>query len=163
MTLSTEKDIRNVSLFSLLNRQTGDWDKKKYGQASIITPRQRHILLSIGKTENKKYLLPHIKRLVKKDSVILYATESTHNFLKRNDVLTLYVHKISEIGKTPNISELLTRKVFDMVINIPTRGQVRATSEFTDGKLIRKGAVQMGISLITDPEVAVEVIGNLSH
>ncbi len=26
-----ESDIRNVSLFSLLNRQTGDWDEKKYG------------------------------------------------------------------------------------------------------------------------------------
>lgn len=28
-----EADIRNVSLFALLNQQTGDWDKKKYGKA----------------------------------------------------------------------------------------------------------------------------------
>ena len=31
-----EKNIRNVSLFSLLNNQTGDWDKKKQGNKKYI-------------------------------------------------------------------------------------------------------------------------------
>ncbi|MDA1316475.1 MAG: hypothetical protein O3B87_00445 [bacterium] len=31
-----EKDIRNVSLFSLLNNQTGDWDKSKQGNNKFV-------------------------------------------------------------------------------------------------------------------------------
>ncbi len=32
-----EKDIRKVAIFSLLNRQTGDWDEKRYGKAAIFS------------------------------------------------------------------------------------------------------------------------------
>ncbi len=157
-----ESDIRNVATFSLLAQQTGDWDRKRYGQAGIITKAAKHILLSIGKTENKKYLLPYIQRLSKQSNYILYATENTHEYLKKNNVTSSLVYKISEIGKTPNIGDLLNRRVFDCIINIPTREKILEAKEFTDGKLIRKGAVELGISLITDPEVAVNVIENLA-
>ncbi len=157
-----ESDIRNVSLFSLLNKQTGDWDKEKYGQASILSSPKKHILLSIGKITNKKFLLPYIKKLAVSDNVILYATEKTHEFLRKNKVQTSLVHKISEIGQMPNIADLLARRVFDLVINIPTREEIKESREFTDGKLIRKAAVAMGISLITDPEVAAMIIENLA-
>lgn len=157
-----EKDIRNVSLFSLLNQQTGDWDKKKYGQAAILSSAKKHVLLSIGKPQDKKFLLQWIKKLAKKAQFILYSTEQTHEFLKKNGVTTSLVYKISQFGKNPNIGGLLGRRVFDLIINIPKREKVKESKEFTDGKLIRKGAVQMGISLITDPEVAVEVIDNLA-
>lgn len=158
-----EKDIRNVSLFSLLGRQTGDWDKKKYGQAAIISSQKKHILVSIGKMNDKEFMLPHLKKLSQTRNITLYATENTHLFLKKKGILTAMVYKISDIGKSPNISDLLAKKVFDLVINIPTREKMKDTKEFTDGKLIRKGAVQMGISLITDLEVAVNVIDNLSE
>jgi len=157
-----EKDIRNVSLFSLLARQTGDWDKKKYGQAAIISAQKKHILVSIGKASDKEFMLPHIKKLAKQKNITLYATEKTHLFFKKRGILTARVYKISDVGKSPNISHLLSNKVFDLVINIPTREKMKDTKEFTDGKLIRKGAVQMGISLITDPEVAVNIVDNLT-
>lgn len=157
-----ESDIRNVAMFSLLAKQSGDWDTKRYGQAAIITKTKKHILLSIGKTENKKFLLSYIQRLSKQSNYILYATENTHIFLKKNKITTSLVYKISEMGRTPNIGDLLNRRVFDLIINIPTREKVLSSKEFTDGKLIRKGAVELGISLITDPEVAVSVIENLA-
>jgi asparaginyl-tRNA synthetase len=156
-----ESDIRNVSLFSLLNMQTGDWSTKRYGQAAIIAPQKKHILLSIGQTANKKMLLPHIKKLAKKPTCVLYATEHTHQFFKSNGVLTSQVFKISQIGKTPNIADLLGRRVFDLIINIPSRDKARAADELTDGKLIRKGAVETGTSLVTDVEVASTIVANL--
>ncbi len=158
-----EKDIRNISMFALLNKQTGDWDKNRYGQASIVTTaKKNHILMSIGKPSDKQYLLSHIKSLAKSDKHILYATKKTHDFLKKNGVLTSLVYKISQVGRSPNIGELMTRRIFDLVINIPTRDKIKNTKEFTDGKLIRRGAVSMGISLVTDPEVASELISNLT-
>jgi asparaginyl-tRNA synthetase len=153
-------DIRSTSLFSLFNLQTGDWNKERYGQAAVLTSQKKYILLSIGKLENKKVLLQSIKQFTGKN-VIFYATEKTHLFLKENGVSTSLVYKISEIGNTPNIADLLQRHVFDMIINIPTRKKFKESKEFTDGKLIRKTAISMGIQLITDVEVAVMVLGNL--
>lgn len=158
-----ENDIRNVSLFSLLASQTGDWDMSRYGQSTILTTKKRHILLTIGKIENKKKLLPYIKKIAKNSEFILYATEYTHLFLKENGITTSLVYKISEIGKNPNIADLLNRKVFDLIINIPRRKETRLNKkEFTDGRLIRKAAVSTGVYLVTDVEVAVEVLTNLA-
>jgi asparaginyl-tRNA synthetase len=155
-----EKDIRNTSLFSLFNSQTGDWAKERYGQAGVLASSKKHILLSIGKEKNKQMLLPYVKQAVN-EGVIFYATKKTYQFLKQNGVSASLVYKISEIGNVPNISDLLQRRVFDTIINIPTREEFTASNEFTDGKLIRKGAIAMGTSLITDVEVAALVLGNL--
>lgn len=157
-----ETDIRHVSLFSLLNQQTGDWDKKNYGQAAIVSNTKKRILLSIGKIKDKKFLLGYIKKLTQNSNFVLYATEKTHRFLQGKGVKTALVYKISQIGKTPNIVELLNRRIFDIIINIPQHDKVKMTQEFTDGKLIRKGAVDLGIYLVTDIQVASMVMDNLA-
>lgn len=158
-----ENDIRNVSLFSLLNRQSGDWDNTKYGKGSILTTKKKNILLAIGKPEDKKKLLSYIKKVAKNDQFILYATEKTHQFLANHGVKTSLVYKISQIGKNPNIADLLNRKIFDLIINIPRRKNGgKNKKEFTDGRLIRKGAIATGVYLVTDVEVAMEVLSNLA-
>lgn len=158
-----ENDIRNVSLFSLLNRQSGDWDNTKYEKGSILTTKKKNILLAIGKPEDKKKLLSYIKKVAKNDQFILYATEKTHQFLANHGVKTSLVYKISQIGKNPNIADLLNRKIFDLIINIPRRKNGgKNKKEFTDGRLIRKGAIATGVYLVTDVEVAMEVLSNLA-
>lgn len=157
-----EKDIRNTSIFSLLNLQTGDWEKEKYGQAGILGIEKKHILLSIGKAENKKQLLAHIKKISQSPRIILYATEKTHQFLKENKIASSLVYKISQKDKSPNIADLLERKVFDTIINIPSRSNGKAYQELTDGQMIRQAAIHAGLAPITDTEVAIMVIGQLS-
>jgi len=105
--------------------------------------------------------MPWVKKLAKRGEYVLYATEHTHEFYRKHGILTSRVYKVSEFGRHPNISDLLSRKVFDTIINIPTRSKPLARTEFTDGKLIRKGAVEMGISLVTDVEVAGSLISHL--
>lgn len=157
-----EKDIRNTSLFSLLDSKSGYWNTKKYGQAVIIANPQKHILLSIGRDKNKKYLLESIKKLSKNRHFVLYATNNTHKFLAKHKILSLNVYKISELNQDPNIADLLSKKVFDLVINIPTNEKISKSNEFTDGKLIRKITVNMGMSLVTNMEVASFVLENLT-
>jgi len=156
-----EMDIRNTSIFFLLNAQTGDWDKSRYGQAGIITNQKKHILLSIGKAEDKKLLLAHIRKASQNPNIIFYATEKTHQFLDKHGILSSLVYKISQIDQKPNIAELLERKVFNVVINIPTRDK-QATNEITDGQRIRKGAVEAALTPITDPEIAILVLTSFS-
>lgn len=150
-----EKDIRNVSLFSLLNKQSQDWHTKRYGQAALFSADKKQILLSIGKPGHKKALLQYIKKLNR--NFTLFATQKTHEFLKAKGVKTARVYKISEIGQKPNISDLLNRRVFDLVINIP----MGKRAEVTDGKLIRLASAEAGISLITDLNMAKLVLENL--
>jgi asparaginyl-tRNA synthetase len=156
------QDIRTISLFSLLNLQSKDWDKSRYGQSSLQVGDKKNILLTIGQTADKKAMLPYIKKLArKKPEYVLYATQHTHEFLETHGVRTALVHKISKVGQTPNISDLLRKRMFDLVINIPRRTKVKTSKEFTDGKLIRKAAISLGVNLITDLEVACELINNL--
>ncbi len=154
-----EKDIRNVSLFSLLNRQTHDWDKENYGRASLVSSTKKHILLAIAQRD-KKTLLPYIKRLAKNDEFVLYATNKTHRFLSQNRIRSLRVYKISEIGKEPNIFDLLNKRLFDLIVNIPTH---KKGPEMTDGKIIRKAAKEFGITLITNCTEAKTIIDNLTR
>lgn len=156
-----ESDIRNTSIFSLLNTQTGDWEKNRYGQAGILGIDKKHILLSIGRMENKKSLLPYIKKVSRNPRAILYTTEKTHQFLRSHKISSSLVYKISQKDKSPNISDLLERKVFDTIINIPTRKDLER-EELTDGQMIRKSAIDSGLTPITDVEVAVMVMTTLS-
>lgn len=155
-------DIRNASIFYLLNMQTGDWNKKHYGKAPILLPEKKHILLAIGRVENKKQLLPAIKQLAKNKSAIFYATEHTHEFLQKKGIQSMHVYRISDVGDAPNIADLLGKKVFDLIVNIPTRAKYKHMREFTDGTLLRKGAVKTGTALITDVEVALIILENLA-
>lgn len=155
------RDIRHVSIFSLLDSESRDWDPMRYGQAGIITPPKHHILLTVGKSSHKRFLLSRIRKLFARDGIVFYATYHTHEFLKKYGIKTSLVYKISETGKMPNIADLLSRKVFTLVINIPATTS-RVSAEYRDARLIRKAAVKKGVSLITDLEVTAMVLENLS-
>lgn len=151
-------DIRACSLFSLMSLQTNDWDSAKRGLLPILEHRKT-VLLSIGKEENKKKLLPFIKQF-KHDGHVFYATDNTHTFLERYGVLSTRICKIHEDGK-PNLKDLLQRNMFDLIINIPTRNE-NDTRELTDGQFIRKCAVETGTTIVTDIDVAQTLFGYLA-
>lgn len=152
-------DIRQCSLFSLMSDQTHDWDTVRRGRLPMIE-HKKTVLLSIGKQENKEELLPYIKR-IRNDGHIFYATDKTNTYLQRYGIPTTKVYKISEQG-TPNLRELLTKDMFDLIINIPSRDG-RAGIESTDGKFIRQSAVETGTTLITDTTVAQALFDKLGR
>jgi asparaginyl-tRNA synthetase len=151
-------DIRECSVFSLLNRQTGDWDESKRGMLPLIQHRKT-VLLSIGKEQNKERLLPYIKR-IKSDGHVFYATDKTHTFLERYGVPSTRVYKISEEG-APNLENMLKKDIFDLIINIPTNPD-RSEHEKTDGTFIRKTATDTGTTIVTDATVAETLLSNLA-
>lgn len=151
-------DIRMCSLFSLMSRETGDWDSAKRGRLPMIGHRKT-VLLSIGIEENKKKLLPYIKQ-IKHDGHIFYATNSTHKFLERYGIATTRVCKIHEDGK-PNLKDLIERNMFDLIVNVASHDD-HDTRELTDGQFIRRNAIETGTTLVTDMDAAQTLLGNLA-
>lgn len=154
-------DIHHGSLFAQLNMQTGDWDKAKYGQAGFLTKQNKHILLTIGATEDKAALREAISHLSKGDRYVLYATQHTHEYLKKHGVTTSLIYKVSEKGK-PNIADMIASRSLDLIVNIPSRKSDDDQTVVTDGRKIRTEAVALGINLITDVEVAKMVMEKLA-
>lgn len=123
--------------------------------ASGFTLPKKNIFISVGKEENKVKLLPSIKTL-EEMGFRLYATEHTADFLKQSGVHCEKVYKI-HTGKGPNVRTLLSENKVDLIINIPTRSYERTRSseqESKDGFTIRRMAVDLGIPLITNRQLA---------
>ena len=118
-----------------------------------FTVPKKNILLTIGKLEDKVDLLNAIQRL-HQNGFSFFATKNTHDFLESRGIPSAMLHKVSE-PRSPNISEYLTNKRLDLVINIPTHS---TGDEQTDGYFIRRITTDQGIPLITNVQLAKRVI-----
>lgn len=110
---------------------------------------KKNILVALGKEENKVKLLPSVRALSNM-GFRLYATEHTADFLEEQGISCEKVYKLST-AKHPNVSDLLSSKTLDLIINIPTRAYEK---ENTDGKALRRSAVDLNIPLITNRQLA---------
>jgi len=118
---------------------------------------KKGIFLSIGGKKNKLDLLIAVKKLAKL-GFNLYATEHTHEFLKESGVKNTRVYKISE-KKHPSVIDLLKEGKVDLAINISEGGSPKVE---TDGYIIRRNCIDLGIPLITNLQAAELLISALS-
>lgn len=116
--------------------------------------RRKNLLISAGRREDKKRMLPAIRRVLTLD-VELYATPGTYRFLKEHGIETTEIHKITD-GRSPNILSFLKANRFDLVINVLTGDE--DYDESSDAKLIRKLSIENGIPLITDADVGIATL-----
>jgi carbamoyl-phosphate synthase large subunit len=114
---------------------------------------QKNILVTIGRLEDKIDLFPSIQKLSEK-GFSFFATERTHEFLQSRDIPSVLLHKVSE-PRSPNIREYLEQRRLDLVINVPTHA---GGEEQTAGYLIRRMAIDHGIPLLTNVQLAKRVV-----
>ena len=117
---------------------------------------EKSIFLSVGGNKNKLNILSSAKTLQRLGFKI-YATEQTHNFLKENGIKNSRVYKISE-KKHPSVLDILIERQADLAINISEAGLQRVE---TDGFIIRRNCVDLGIPLITNLQSAQLLISSL--
>jgi carbamoyl-phosphate synthase large subunit len=91
--------------------------------------------------------------------VKLYATKGTANFLQANNVRTTVLRWPLE-QESPNVLEYLSQGRIDLVINIPKDYQ---EEELTNDYIIRRRAVDFGIPLITNIQLAQRFVEALSR
>ena len=117
-------------------------------------PKEGTALITIGGAENKEKLLQTVATLKKLGFKIL-ATEHTAEFFseKIGDVETVY--KISEPDRKPNIADLLYEQKINFIINIPSTSTLeKYVGMLYDEYQIRRKAVELGIPVLTTPELA---------
>ncbi|MEK9177264.1 MAG: carbamoyl-phosphate synthase large subunit, partial [Patescibacteria group bacterium] len=115
----------------------------------------KHILVSLGGEENKTKLLPSIRALHGL-GFRFFATKNTAIFLKENGINATVVHKVSEGGE-PNAASVIEKGEVGLILNITARRAVRSAKDgraATDGYAIRRKAVDFGIPLITNRQLA---------
>jgi carbamoyl-phosphate synthase large subunit len=118
----------------------------------------RSILLSTGPIEAKAAFLASA-RLLRSLEMRLYATRGTADFLGANGVATIPLAWPLE-EQQPNIITYLREGKIDLVLNIPKNYQ---EEELTNDYLIRRQAVDLGIPLITNLQLAQRFVEALVH
>jgi carbamoyl-phosphate synthase large subunit len=109
----------------------------------------RSVLLSTGPIADKAAFLESA-RILRTIGVDLYATEGTAEFLRSSGIDTTVLHWPLE-KKSPGVTQYLSQKKVDLVINIPKNYQ---EEELTNDYIIRRQAVDFGIPLITNIQLA---------
>jgi carbamoyl-phosphate synthase large subunit len=109
----------------------------------------KSMFLSTGPVYAKAAFIDHIKKLIS-EGIKLYATKGTADFLYTHGIDT-FVLKWPLEKESPNAIEYLSNGEIDMVINIPKNYH---EDELTNDYLIRRHAVDHGIPLITNIQLA---------
>ncbi|XP_008545461.2 CAD protein [Microplitis demolitor] len=133
---------------------------------------EKGILLSIGSFKHKMELLPSIRSLHKM-GYKLYASMGTADFYTEHGVdvepvqwtfENIDVNEDSSPSELRHLADFLSKKHFDLVINLPMRnGGARRVSNFmTHGYRTRRLAVDYSVPLITDVKCAKLLVDAIS-
>jgi carbamoyl-phosphate synthase large subunit len=107
------------------------------------------VLLSTGPIHSKAAFLAGARKLAKL-GVRFYATAGTAEFMQRNGLEPTVLRWPLEEG-SPNTLEYIKGHRVDLVINIPKHHQ---EEELTNDYMIRRAAVDFGVPLITNLQLA---------
>lgn len=119
----------------------------------------QNILLSSGSSKQKAALLDSAKLLVEK-GYNLFATSGTQKYLVENGLPATLVNWPGEEGEAPGALELMRSGGIDLVVNIPKNLTKR---ELSNGYMIRRGAIDMNIPVITNTRLANAFIQAFCH
>jgi carbamoyl-phosphate synthase large subunit len=109
----------------------------------------RSVLLSSGPLEGKAEFIPSA-RLLQDLGVKIYCTEGTARFMEQYSIPSDVLHWPLEAVE-PNVLDYLRNRRIDLVVNIPKNYQ---EVELTNDYIIRRTAVDFGIPLITNLQLA---------
>ncbi len=118
----------------------------------------RSILLSTGSIESKAELLESI-RMFCNLGIRIYATRGTAKFLNANGIDATVLNWPLQ-KKAPNTTDYIKEGKIDLVVNIPKNYR---KEELTNDYIIRRLAVDHGVPLITNRQIAMRLAEALTR
>ncbi len=114
---------------------------------------QKGVLLAIGTSSDKAEFIKYA-RLLSDMKLPLFATRGTAHALQEKGIDCQMVHKYSD-KCSPSTIEIIKKREVDLVINIP---QEYSIAEEIDGYHVRRQAIDHGVFLITNLQLAKAVV-----
>ena len=131
----------------------GDTIEEAYLKSLIATGvrlPKKNVLVSISGDDNRYMIINDLKKLYD-NGFIIYATEHTHEFYRKNGIKTRWLYKIHE-KKEPNILTYMKKGRIDLVVSIPRLNQKKEAK--SDTYIIRRTAVDYSIPIINNAHLA---------
>ena len=128
---------------------------KAFLGAGIDLPVYKKMIITVC-DEDKKEIVP-IAAGFNKLGYEIYATRGTAEVLKNNGVEVTQVNKLEQAA--PTLMDLLLAHNIDLVIDTPSKGAGRSK----DGFLIRRVAIETGVSVITALDTATALLRSLTN
>ena len=113
----------------------------------------RGVLLSLGPIAGKYWFSDEARVIAEELRLPIYATQGTARMLREIGIDCTAVEK--QAGKQVNAIDLIDQGIVDLVINVPREYDAFGRP---DGVLIRRAAVDAGVPLITDLNLARAVV-----
>ena len=128
---------------------------KAFLGAGIDLPIHKKMIITVC-DEAKKEIVP-IAAGFSKLGYEIYATRGTAEVLKNNGVEVTQVNKLEQAA--PTLMDLLLAHNIDLVIDTPSKGAGKSK----DGFLIRRVAIETGVSVITALDTATALLRSLTN
>ena len=128
---------------------------KAFLGAGIDLPIHKKMIITVC-DEDKKEIVPRAAGFNKLGYEI-YATRGTAEVLKNNGVEVTQVNKLEQAA--PTLMDLLLAHNIDLVIDTPSKGAGKSK----DGFLIRRVAIETGVSVITALDTATALLRSLTN
>ena len=128
---------------------------KAFLGAGIDLPVHKKMIITVC-DEDKKEIVP-IAAGFSKLGYEIYATRGTAEVLKNNGVEVTQVNKLEQAA--PTLMDLLLAHNIDLVIDTPSKGAGKSK----DGFLIRRVAIETGVSVITALDTAIALLRSLTN
>ena len=128
---------------------------KAFLGAGIDLPIHKKMIITAC-DEDKKEIVP-IAAGFSKLGYEIYATRGTAEVLKNNGVEVTQVNKLEQAA--PTLMDLLLAHNIDLVIDTPSKGAGKSK----DGFLIRRVAIETGVSVITALDTATALLRSLTN
>lgn len=142
-------DMSSTGEVGCLGNDTSEAILKSMLAVGLRVP-HKGVLLSTGAAKQKADMLESAQ-LLHANGYRIYATGGTYRFLSDNGIPAIRVYWPSEADREPQALQLLHDKEIDLVVNIPKN---LTPAELGNGHRIRRAAIDLNISLLTNARLA---------
>ncbi len=128
---------------------------KAFMGSGVSLPRHKQMIITVKDADKGEII--DIARRFEKLGYIIYSTRRTAENLQENGVHARRVNRIDQ--ESPTVMDLLLGHKIDLVIDTPTQGH----DKNRDGFLIRRTAIETGVTTITSLDTAKALVSSLEH
>ncbi len=128
---------------------------KAFMGSGVSLPKHKQMIITVKDADKGEII--DIARRFEKLGYIIYSTRRTAETLQENGVHARKVNRIDQ--ESPTVMDLLLGHKIDLVIDTPTQGH----DKNRDGFLIRRTAIETGVTTITSLDTARALVSSLEH